>query len=59
MIPTALSGNKTGFTNRMGKDKPAPKKLQLKFEDLQKMNISCPEFLTTAKFDYNEYDKEN
>jgi len=35
----------------MGKEKPAPKKLQLKLDDLHKMGIPHPEFLSMAKFD--------
>lgn len=51
LISTVLDEKSTGFTAKMGKEKPAPKKLQLKLDDLYKMGIDRPEFLSKAKFD--------
>jgi len=37
VIPTETSKGKTGFETRMGKEKPAPRRLQLRREDIAKM----------------------
>lgn len=49
IISTTCDSGKTGFIQRMGKEKPMPRKLQLKVKDLAKFKISGLDF-TPAKF---------
>ena len=39
LVPTTCSNGKTGFEHRMGKEKPNPKKLQIRAQDIAKHSI--------------------
>lgn len=49
VIPTECGSGKIGFEQRMGKEKPMPKKLQIKPGDLAKYKIKSLNF-TKARF---------
>ena len=49
LIPTMCENGKTGFEQRMGKEKPLPKKLQIHVKDLVKHKIRSLDF-TPARF---------
>ena len=39
LVPTMCANGKTGFEHRMGKEKPNPKKLQIRAQDIAKHSI--------------------
>lgn len=54
VIPTLCTNGKTGFEHRMGKEKPAPKKLQLHVKDIAKHKLTSINF-SSARFNNFNY----
>jgi hypothetical protein len=57
LVPTAFKGDKNGFLQKMGKDKPNPKTLKIKPIDINKYSLENLTF-TPAKFNVNQVDGE-
>jgi hypothetical protein len=57
LIPTTCKGEQTGFDVQMGKEKPRPRILKMKTNDIAKHNLSNISF-TPARFNVNKEDGE-